>query len=60
MLHAVQLASGAPRSVTDLATAESLGHGHGAPRPHDLAPTPGLADVASSTPRTALDAVGAA
>lgn len=60
VLHAVQLASGAPRSVTDLATAESLGHGHGAPHAHDDGAAPGAADVASSTPRAALDAVGAA
>jgi UDPglucose 6-dehydrogenase len=63
-LHAVQLATDAPRTVTDLATAEGLGHGAGTPR---LAALDGLregrrddADVASSTPVAALAAVGAA
>ncbi len=59
-LHAVQLASGAPRSVTDLATAESLGHGHGAPRQHVVDAMPGPATWRRAHPGRALDAVGAA
>ncbi|MFB8230109.1 hypothetical protein [Cellulosimicrobium sp. NPDC055967] len=63
-LHAVQLASGAPRTVTDLATAEGLGHGVGTPRPTTLGGRGRQgredADVASSTPAPALAAVGAA
>lgn len=63
-LHAVQLATGAPRFVTDLATAEDLGHGHGTPRPGD-AVLAGADDgeargVVSSTPGVPLAAVGAA
>ena len=64
MLHAVQLATGAPRTVTDLATAEGLGHGVGTPRPAGPGQSGGgvhdPADVVSSTPGAALVAVGAA
>ncbi|MFB7888849.1 hypothetical protein ACFCZ3_12485 [Cellulosimicrobium cellulans] len=63
-LHAVQLATGAPRTVTDLATAESLGHGTGTLRPAAFVRPGGsdldAADVVSSTPVAALAAVGAA
>lgn len=63
-LHAVQLATGAPRTVTDLATAERLGHGANTPRPTALGGRGRTghdgADVASSTPGATLAAVGAA
>jgi UDPglucose 6-dehydrogenase len=55
-LHAVQLASGARRTTTDVATAELLGHGAGTPRTVGS----GLPGVASGTPRPALEVAGAA
>jgi UDPglucose 6-dehydrogenase len=55
-LHAVQLSSGARRDVTDLPTAELLGHGVGTAREQVLRG----ATVASSTLVPPLAAVGAA
>ncbi|QJW35882.1 hypothetical protein [Cellulosimicrobium protaetiae] len=59
-LHAVQLASGADRTVTDLTTAEALGHGVGTTRDTDRGPDRHGDDVASRTRRGELAAAGAA
>ncbi len=56
VLHAVQIASGARRTTTDVASAELLGHGAGTPRTTGRV----LPGVASSTPGPTLEAAGAA